>query len=363
VPHAERRSVAAAPRNILRDDTRHMTFRRTMISAAYLQALTRYAISIGLDMSARQTGRDLDLQPGEEIDEHISCVAFVALLEELARMAGDEAFGIHFIESLPPRPAGVFNHIIFNSRTLQDAFQAISRFLGLVTDAFQMRYVELGHVGWLVFEFPFDLGPRTQFVDGQLALIAVRARQLLGGDCAPVQVDLERAQPASTKEYRRVFGTIPLFGQNANRIGFDRAVLAQPLPAADHQLFLTAQLYGSQLLGLAKDERTFSLQVTNFIAGALQRGNASEAHACAEFGVTVRTLQRTLAAEGTSFKMLTEETRMRLARHYLNNTDLSLTAIAFLLGYSELSAFSRAAKNWLGEAPSTLRKKPRSDVT
>ena len=55
-----------------------------------------------------------------------------------------------------------------------------------------------------------------------------------------------------------------------------------------------------------------------------------------------------------------EDTRMRLARHYLLNTNLSLTAIAFLLGYSELSAFSRAARVWLGDTPSALRKRKRA---
>jgi AraC-like DNA-binding protein len=328
-----------------------------MISASYLHALLRYGASRGVSAPVQLTGQDSELQSGETTDGYVSCTAFVALIEVMSREANDEAFGIHFIESLPPRPAGVYNHIIFNSRTLQEAFQAISRFLALVTDAFQMRYEETDQAGWLVYDCPFDLGPRTQFFDGQIALIALRARQLLGENCTPLQVDMERPEPVAKKEFRRVFGVLPNFGQPVNRIGFDLALLAKPLPLANHELRQSALDYGSQLLGLTRDDRSYSVQVANFIAGALQRGNATEHQICRELGVSIRTLQRNLAAEGTSFKSMLEETRMRLARHYLNNTDLSLTAIAFLLGYSELSAFSRAAKIWLGETPSALRKK------
>lgn len=333
---------------------------RPSISASYFIALQRYAVARGLEIGTHRecinTARQLD----DSADGNISCIDFIALVETLAKQAGDDAFGIHFIESLPPRPAGVYQHIVFNSRTLGEALEAISRFLGLVTDAFHIRYEEISGAGWMTFICPTQLGVCTQFIDGQLALIAVRARQMLGENCAPMRVDMMRDTPAPSAEFNRVFGTTPHFNQPENRIGFRLDVLAKPLPSANHQLFVTAVDYGKSLLGMTRQDHAFSTTVANFISTALQRGEASEARACIELGVTARTMQRNLSAEGTTFKALTEETRARLARHYLINTDLSLTAIAFLLGYSELSAFSRAAKTWLGETPSMLRKRHRT---
>lgn len=340
-----------------------MTSTRPMISASYLLALNTFAQSRGLDIAAQQFQYDIDLQTDQTPEGNISCIAFARLLDVLAKDSNDEAFGLHFVEALPPRPAGVFHHIIFNSRTLRDAFHAFSRFLGLVTDGFRIEYAEDGDAGWMIFQCQDDVGPHTQFFDGQVALVAVRARQLLGEACLPLRVDLARDAPADRKEFRRIFGIMPNFNQPIIRIGFDLASLAKPLPAANPELFSSAQDYGSQILGLTKFDSTFSSTVANYIAGALQRGAASEARACAELGVTVRTLQRNLAAEGTTFKALMEDTRMRLARHYLLNTNLSLTAIAFLLGYSELSAFSRAARVWLGDSPSALRKRKRTQAS
>ncbi len=338
---------------------------RPMISASYYVALERFAASRGLNIRDHLSGLDIDVQAVGLLEANISCEAFVALVESLAQTAGDEAFSLHFIDTIPPRPAGVFQHIIFNSRTLRDAFLAIARFLVLVTDAFKIQYEEEAGIGWLVYDFNGCSQTRTQFVDGQIALIALRARQLRGDTCKPAQVDLERRPPvskAAQHEFQRMFGVMPRFDQPVNRIGFTVSELSKPLPAANRELYNSAHGYAKQLLGLKDAERTFTASVAAFITSALPRGDASETRACTELGVSPRTMQRTLASEGTTFKTLMEETRMALARHYLTDTDLSLTAIAFLLGYSELSAFSRAAKAWHGDSPSTLRKRLRTSA-
>ena len=125
---------------------------RPIISASYFVALERFAATRGLDIRRNLSALEIDLQAHGLLEANISCTAFVALLEALANEAGDEAFALHFIDTIPPRPAGVFQHIIFNSRTLRDAFQAIARFLALVTDAFEIRYEEEGGIGWLIYD-------------------------------------------------------------------------------------------------------------------------------------------------------------------------------------------------------------------
>ncbi len=332
-----------------------------MISASYLLLLHAYAASHHLDVASVQLEHDIDLKTELTADGTISCTAFAKLMEKLAEAANDDAFGLHFVEQLPARPGGVFHHIVFNSRTLRDAFKAISRFLVLVTDAFTIAYQEDDEAGWLVFDFPAEISTYKQFMDGQTALIAVRARQLIA-DCFPYQVDLTRPEARSKAEFRRVFGIRPAWEQGVCRIGFSHAMLSKPLPTANAEFFASAENYATQLLGLSRAAGSFSETVSKVIASALQRGEASETLICSELGVTVRTLQRSLAGEGTSYKALIEETRTRLARHYLLHTRLSLTAIAFLLGYSELSAFSRAAKTWLGDTPSAMRKRARAHV-
>lgn len=86
-----------------------------------------------------------------------------------------------------------------------------------------------------------------------------------------------RPEPAAKKRIRRLFGLMPKFNQPTTRIGFSHKTLAKPLPAANPELFVLAQDYGSQILGLNKFDQNFSNTVAKLIVGALQRGEASEA--------------------------------------------------------------------------------------
>jgi AraC-like DNA-binding protein len=132
--------------------------------------------------------------------------------------------------------------------------------------------------------------------------------------------------------------------------------LSKPLPAADPELYRIVRQHAQEKID--KREKTQSLVycVTDYIADALKHGDATLADAADTLGMTSRALQRELEKANTSFRDLVEETRKSMARHYLNDTSLPLTEIAFILGFSELSAFSRAARSWFGASPRELRK-------
>ena len=67
-------------------------------------------------------------------------------------------------------------------------------------------------------------------------------------------------------------------------------------------------------------------------------------------------MQRRLAEEGTSFGDILQNTRRELAKSYLQESQLSINEIAYLLGFSEHANFSRACKRWFGRAPSEYRR-------
>jgi len=325
------------------------------ISARPFAMLGEYARARHLDFHA--LARRAGLEPGfaGQPDATVSCTAVAALLDDLAATARDDAFIIDYVAALPPRPSGVYQTIVFNSQTLRDAFCAMARYLALVTDAFSMAYGEHGGNGQLTFDFPHELLGRKQFVAGQLGIIANRARQLLGPACTPERVEFMLPEPAKLEKWKTIFGSNIQFDGSANRIAYAIRHLRQPLPSADQQLREQINEFGLNLLEERNRQSAIAVRVAQFVAGALQRGEATELHACRALNIGRRTLQRELAAASTSFRQILEDERKRLARHYLIETGLSLTAIALLLGYSELSAFSRASRAWFGVAPSMVR--------
>lgn len=99
--------------------------------------------------------------------------------------------------------------------------------------------------------------------------------------------------------------------------------------------------------------------VENAIAGLLPHGNARIETVARKLGVSPRTLRRKLAAQSLTFAGILEDLRVALAKHYLAEQDLSISRIAWLLGYTEVSAFSHAFRRWTGRTPRADRSRRR----
>lgn len=329
---------------------------RPLISARYLTWLSRHAAGQGIDLAALNTKVGLSQTICDDPDGEIPCTLLALAAQLLADATDNDAYVLDFVESLPTRPSGVYQTIIFHSRTFRDALCAMCRFSALMTDAFAMQYAEDDESGTVVFDFPAELKAYPQFVAGEIAIIAVRARQLLGPSIRPTQVSMTIAPPRQLARYHSILGRNIQFGRAENTITFSREALHRPLPGADPELAEQLNRYGDELLEEMRTARPLQRSVEHFIRGALQRGEATEAGVCLALGIGRRTLQRELLAAGTSFRRILEQERMRAAEQYLVTSDISVTAISALLGYSELSAFSRACKVWFGRTPSAMRR-------
>ena len=98
-------------------------------------------------------------------------------------------------------------------------------------------------------------------------------------------------------------------------------------------------------------------------AGTLRyRGLAIE-DVAAQLGMSARSLQRHLELSRTSYQRLLAETRESLARRYMAESTLTLTEMALLLGYADLSAFSRAFRRWTGKSPRAVRRRRAGGAT
>ena len=333
---------------------------RLHITARPVVLLGEYARSHGLDFTPYARRAGLTPEHLDKPDAEVPCAAFATLLELLAVETNDPQYVLGYVEAMPARPTGVYQMIAYHSDTLRDAFRAMARFSALVTNAFSITFSESGNAGSLTFTFANEQVAQRQFVAGQLGIIAVRARQLIGAHCRPNSVEFTFSPPPATDKFLATFGVPPRFDQEFDRISYSADLLHRPLVAAHKSQLRKIDDYRHGGAAIGGTDNHATVKVAQFIAGALQRGEASELETCRSFKIGRRTLQRELAIAGTTFRQLLQDERARLARHYLVETDLSLTSISLLLGYSELSAFSRASKTWFGISPSIFRQSSRS---
>ena len=175
-------------------------------------------------------------------------------------------------------------------------------------------------------------------------------------DPIPVRkAEFTYAEPEDQALLREQFGENLSFSQPVSCLYFDRSCLNSPVIKIDYEIDENLTHALQDLFGDQPIEDPFLHDVKQFVARALPLGEVAIDHIATEVGVSRRTLQRRLAQRDTNFMQVLGEVRAELAVRYLGDKRLGVTEIAFLLGYSDLAAFSHAFRGWYDCSPSEYR--------
>jgi AraC-like DNA-binding protein len=135
-----------------------------------------------------------------------------------------------------------------------------------------------------------------------------------------------------------------------------QAVLDMPLPGTNSYAFGLLSERADALLKRLESSQTTRGEVERLIAPMLHTGEVSIEAIAARMAVSQKTLYRRLKLEGATFEQVLDDLRHRLAESFLADAKVSVNEIAYLLGFSEAAAFSRAFKRWTGRSPGAIRK-------
>ncbi|HKZ95975.1 MAG TPA: AraC family transcriptional regulator [Hyphomicrobiaceae bacterium] len=331
-----------------------------LITARGLILLEAFMQSRGLDY--HRAVRDVGIDPAvvQDPEAELPLRSIMQLMENVARESGNDAFGTQVGASYQIGLVGASDYAMCNAPTLRAALTDYVRYLGLAAKGLNARFVEGPGKSYVSWDLPAALGPHTQFIGAVLAAQAVRIRHIMCDPSFPIFVDLQRSSPQALDEFTRIFGPRVCFEQPHDRIGVPTNTLNRPPGAADPQLYRVIVRCAEKALAERDEASDTVLRLTSHITEALPHGPVDFAAAAKSVGMSPRELRRELEREHTTFRDLVDETRKTLTAHYINDTALAMTEIAFLIGFSQLSAFSRAVKKWFGTAPRELRKKRRS---
>jgi AraC-like DNA-binding protein len=242
------------------------------------------------------------------------------------------------------------------SDTLLDAFGRLVRYARLINTALDFRVEEQPDSIDLVTVLPEVLPPDFEYAAIDLGMAAfLRMCQITAGrSITPRYVTLQRPSPACLARFEDIFGTSIKYGALVNRLCFDRDLLTRPLASANPELArINDQVVTDYLARYDRD--SIAMQVRSKIIQQLPDGIPRQEVIADTLNVSLRSLQRKLKEEETSFKNLLEDTRQQLALHYLRDTRRSIGEITYLLGFSEPSNFTRAFKRWTGKSPLQYR--------
>jgi AraC-like DNA-binding protein len=281
----------------------------------------------------------------------------IQFLNVVANALGDEFLGFHLAQSLDLRELGLLFYVAASSETLGDALQRAARYSSTVNEGLSLKYLKGGDIR-MVFEYVGVArhSDRHQIEFLMTALIRV-CRQLTGLPLTPSRVRItHRRRNQGGCELAEYFGRNITFGARADELTFAETINDLTVNSADPYLNELLVANCEQALSRRRIKRgAFRAAVENAIVPLLPHGKVRASQIATKLGLSQRTSARRLALEGLTFSKVLEILRGDLARQYLSDPDLSISRIAWLLGYQEVSAFTHAFRRWSGKTPREAR--------
>jgi len=287
---------------------------------------------------------------------------FVMIVEEAAKYIEDENLGLHFYQNVDFRRLGIFGYVLLNSKTIGEALHFTSRYYCLFQQGMEYKLDINDDFAVLSYNITTKNFPKSR-QDAEMTLMGAitLVRFLYGGIWEPAAVHFTHAAPEDLSEHIKLLGSNVHFNKPVNRVFIDKKLLNIPVHNIDVQLKKSLTITMEQLLSINQEqlEQDWFHPFQEKIINSLENGVPKIDDIAEKMFISKRTLQRRLSDKGLSFLSVVENIRYQLSSNYLSGSEILLQDIAIILGYSDVSSFSRAFKRWTNMTPLEFRKKNR----
>jgi AraC-like DNA-binding protein len=323
-------------------------------------AITRLAFTrvqeAGIEVDALLRKAALTRQQIDDRDARLNVKDQVRFLDLAAAALHDDFLGFHLAQSFDLRTIGLIYYVMASSDVLIEALRRAARYSRIINEGIALQLREEDDVG-IVFDYVgvARSSDRHQIEFWMTALARI-CRQLTGRRLSTTRVSLMHRRGDVTPELGAFFGSDVIFGAESDRVAFASSTREMAVVSADSYLHELLVKYCDEALARRTTKRgSFGSSVENAIATLLPHGKARAGEVARKLGVSRRTLARRLASEGLTFVGILQSLRSDLASRHVMDQSLSISEIAWLLGYQDVSAFTHAYKRWTGRAPRAAR--------
>lgn len=295
----------------------------------------------------------------------ISLLSYARLLERVSRELSDDCIGLELARKFPIGGSGLLGFLVFNAPDLRRSIDALVKYAPLTVDALKIEMLTEENLAFLKFSLPETFpSPRRFILEFAMAAISERLKGIYGSGWRLTKAEFEYREPQDLGRYREVFGACLKFDACRNVLAFREDMLGRPALASNDLLYKTLKEVADQQLetlyrrrdGLkAVGRQDLMSRLEDYIVSKLDTEKVDVDRAAAALAMDVHELQLELRRRNTSFGHILSTIRHQRAERYLKETSLSMSEISQLLGFSELSAFTRAARGWFGTTPSSFR--------
>lgn len=324
------------------------------VGQSSVMALIRYLIKQGSNTQQIRHRVGISLAALENQDARLPLNQYLKLWQFALEQAKDPALGLRLGAQQNLSEMGIVGHVVLNSENLRAGLEEYIRLFDVVNDAICLDLSSDERHGYLTFIHKYPEYYCIPDMERSLVLALQRSRAWLGKDLQLTSVHFPHKAPAYDHLYQRVFSCPVYFNQSECRIVFAQDHFNLRPTRSNPYLKQAALEYANNLLQRFSFQ-SLSEQVKTLIYRDIDKSEPSINKVAACLNMSKQTLYRKLKLEGLFFQKLVEKVRFDKARQLLRLSALSTSEIALQLGFSELSAFSRAFKRWSGMSPKAFR--------
>jgi len=290
-------------------------------------------------------------------ENRISSDAQARLLEFAADALHDPSLGFHLATEVDPRELGLPFYVASAAKDLGEAIALLARYCRIINEAIRVQMtrrssdllIEVHVVGVARFL-------AAQNAELAIAVILKSLRVITGRNVHPTKITLVHMRNSDFREFERFCGCPVEFGGSSDQLVFSNESLAVPLITEDmHLLDILRPICDEAAKQRETAPGTLRALVETEAQKLLPHGRAQRHNVAKKLAMSTRTLARRLATEGTTFEEVVDELRRSLALQYIKTPSVSLSQVAWLLGYEGSTSFSHAFARWTGRSPSVVR--------
>jgi AraC-like DNA-binding protein len=332
--------------------TAAVTQRGTTHDAATLRGIFSALTPLGYDVNALIAPFGIDRSALEDKDACIASEVCEAVLAQLRAEGRVPNLPLKIAMNMPKGAQPLLDYLVASSETVGDSIDKLARFIQLVSPQTRLEIADHNDEVVVVMTAPLD----AFRIELTTAISILRLRNETAGRLGTLQVCF-RQQPDDVAEYEEVLGCEVISGASWNGWVFSREAWNVPMVHSDPALRTWLEKKAEQILAAQPEQFGVARQVSQALVALMPGGKLSIGSVARRLRTTPRTLQRRLSEQGTSYDTLRGLTQKQAAEIYLNNPQLSISEVAYLVGFSEPAAFHRAFKRWHNSTPQSFRRR------
>lgn len=332
------------------------------VSSLIVARIPRGAERRGVDAVDLCLASGIDPAELDDIDGRIDAPRYLALWSEAMRRVADAGFPFDIAADVADTP-NLLRFVCSSCANLGEALERASRYVRVMTDSVAWPLTVLADRTVLTIErpreAPLDCRALDEYATAELVTLARRFTGVV--EAAPLEVRFAHAEPADRRRYDDLFRAPIRFSCPQTEVHFSRRAVALPLLEANP----ATQQYFERIAAKAMPAETSTTELVRARLLSAFTGQVPTLDQIATtLGMSARTLRRRLDGEETTFRVVLDDARMAIAKQHLAQRTVSIAELAFLLGFSDATAFHRAFKRWTGRTPqafargSTSRARP-----